>query len=646
MSGNRTDSFHVHYALLRDFLAQYLQQQIGTMGRTSAKEKLARLSQQQLTELSQDVHDETRRRLQDPPEVPFLTVRTDFTPKRNQARQKLATLQIGRFMELASEVFFELERRYPQLVEEFDAKYGPLITREQVEQQERITRERSDSIRQRAMARSQSRDRRSPPEENIIPFERLQSHYAAPLRESRPLPSPPNDQQRGRAQDRLGSLGSLDKPMTLPRKPVTKAEGSGQHQRSGSVPRLDAFDSPPSVPMLEVERMKGDYEYRIAKLEKETNFYIDKITKLESEVEAQREEIEEWKTKYEKAKASSDSVQNDYDRQREVADAIRSEASNLLDEVKTLSQRNETLEAELKKYKALSLSSSARGGSFREKADSATTDLSGAEDEHLISYRAAIDNLTSAARGDVPTAVLVAMKSIVIVCKGVTEDVEYLKKTSKLLTTDDRERLRDSTESLSVALQDLMSVAKNHAANFNELDVGIVDGAVGTLTGRITDLVELLKAYNRGGLGLSPPPSPRGRRKTNGTMEVVDLKIFIEEQTDVIVSAIQQLLQSMRQQTESGTHYKKTIDSISNTVDEIVLRSRQTLGPGGAAGVVEDTRKQGAVILEVLEGARSKLDELAAGIVETPGSKVLKQRIANSSYEVAKHVKELLSLLE
>ena len=59
--------------------------------------------------------------------VPFLTVRTDFTPKRNQARQKLATLQIGRFMELASEVFFELERRYPQLVEEFDAKYGVCV---------------------------------------------------------------------------------------------------------------------------------------------------------------------------------------------------------------------------------------------------------------------------------------------------------------------------------------------------------------------------------------------------------------------------------------------------------------------------------------------------------------------------------------
>ncbi|KAJ3044235.1 component of the polarisome [Rhizophlyctis rosea] len=644
MSGNRTDSFHAHYALLRDFLAQYLQSQSATLGRTSAKEKLARLSQQQLTELSQDVHDETRRRLQDPPEVPFLTVRTDFTPKRNQARQKLATLQIGRFMELASEVFFELERRYPQLVEEFDAKYGPLLTQEEVNARERMSRERSDSIRQRAMARSQSRDRRSPPED-IIPFERLPANYGPPLRESRPLPSPPNE--RGRAQDRTS-----DHPMTLPRKPVAK-EGTPMHQRSGSVPRLDAFDSPPSVPMLEVERMKGDYEYRIAKLEKETNFYIDKITKLESELEAQRAEADEWRKKYEKAKAGCDSVQNDYDRQREVADAIRAEASNLLDEVKTLSQRNEMLEGELKKQKAASLSSSGRGASlsFREKADSATTDLSGAEDEHLISYRSAVDNLTSAARGDVPTAVLVAMKSIVIVCKGVTEDVEFLKKTNKSLTVDDRERLQDWTEGLSQALQELMTAAKNHAANFNELDVGIIDGAVGALTERINGLVDTLRAYNRGAgvRGLSPPPSPRGGRLRSGTrstMEVVDLKIFIEEQTDVIVSAIQQLLQSMRQQTESGTHYKKTIDSISNTVDEIVLRSRQTLGPGGAAGVGDDTRKQGAVILEVLEGARGKLDELASGIVETPGSKVLKQRIANSSYEVAKHVKELLSLLE
>jgi hypothetical protein len=50
--------------------------------------------------------------------APFLPVRTDFHPKRNQARQKLATLPKNRFKDLASDVFFELRRRYPEFEEE------------------------------------------------------------------------------------------------------------------------------------------------------------------------------------------------------------------------------------------------------------------------------------------------------------------------------------------------------------------------------------------------------------------------------------------------------------------------------------------------------------------------------------------------
>jgi len=50
--------------------------------------------------------------------VPFLPVRNDFHPKRNQARQKLATLPKNRFKDLASDVFHELRRRYPDFEEE------------------------------------------------------------------------------------------------------------------------------------------------------------------------------------------------------------------------------------------------------------------------------------------------------------------------------------------------------------------------------------------------------------------------------------------------------------------------------------------------------------------------------------------------
>jgi hypothetical protein len=49
--------------------------------------------------------------------VPFLAVKEEFHPKRNQARQKLATLPVARFQDLASDVYFELTRRYTSIAE-------------------------------------------------------------------------------------------------------------------------------------------------------------------------------------------------------------------------------------------------------------------------------------------------------------------------------------------------------------------------------------------------------------------------------------------------------------------------------------------------------------------------------------------------
>jgi hypothetical protein len=57
--------------------------------------------------------------------VPFLPVKDEFHPKRNQARQKLATLPDGRFKDLASDVFAELERRYPSVADLASASMPP-----------------------------------------------------------------------------------------------------------------------------------------------------------------------------------------------------------------------------------------------------------------------------------------------------------------------------------------------------------------------------------------------------------------------------------------------------------------------------------------------------------------------------------------
>ncbi|KAH8115471.1 hypothetical protein DFH11DRAFT_1688560 [Phellopilus nigrolimitatus] len=108
----------VHYEEMATYLENHLAKEPAN-ARASAREKLTRLTRQQFQELSTDVYDELLRRKNNTEneEVPFLPVRDDFHPKRNQARQKLATLPKTRFKDLSGDVFHELGRRYPEFKE-------------------------------------------------------------------------------------------------------------------------------------------------------------------------------------------------------------------------------------------------------------------------------------------------------------------------------------------------------------------------------------------------------------------------------------------------------------------------------------------------------------------------------------------------
>ncbi|KAG8829878.1 component of the polarisome [Serendipita sp. 399] len=104
-----------HYDELQVFLSAHVSKEAPNT-RSSAREKLTRLTKQQFQELSTDVYDELIRR-NAKSETPHLPNREDFHPKRNQARQKLSTLPKTRFKDLASDVYFELGRRYPEFRE-------------------------------------------------------------------------------------------------------------------------------------------------------------------------------------------------------------------------------------------------------------------------------------------------------------------------------------------------------------------------------------------------------------------------------------------------------------------------------------------------------------------------------------------------
>lgn len=130
------ESLAMHYAAFQRFLHAPYQDVRLISKPNKAKDKLLRLSPTQFYELSTDVYDELLRRQQAMPSPgrpgpprpdvpPFLPPRQEFHVKRNQARQKLASLQYQRFRDLATDVFRELDRRFPQFAEARGPPNGP-----------------------------------------------------------------------------------------------------------------------------------------------------------------------------------------------------------------------------------------------------------------------------------------------------------------------------------------------------------------------------------------------------------------------------------------------------------------------------------------------------------------------------------------
>lgn len=126
-----------HYAILKRYLAQSLRDEKGNPKPNKARDKLLRLSAVQFQELSTDVYDELLRRqsaggpqVNGPAQIPtYLLPKPTFHPKRNQARQKLATLPPPRFRDLATDVFYELERRFPRFAGgEIDRAESPALS--------------------------------------------------------------------------------------------------------------------------------------------------------------------------------------------------------------------------------------------------------------------------------------------------------------------------------------------------------------------------------------------------------------------------------------------------------------------------------------------------------------------------------------
>ncbi|CAG8615166.1 4062_t:CDS:2, partial [Cetraspora pellucida] len=308
----------------------------------------------------------------------------------------------------------------------------------------------------------------------------------------------------------------------------------------------------------------------------------------------------------------------------------------------------------------------------------------GAIDESkIVAYQVAIDDLLRAGRSDVSANVLVAMKSIVIACKGITEEVDtYEQRKGSSMKAEDKEKLSNLKTKFSATLTNLMGAAKNHATGYGISPVSLLDAAASHLTASVVEMVKHVKLrrtrgqdVNRLSSGHPPLPSfenasneqitsqksmdsqddlnssikgPKSDSKIenqNGyAIGVDELRDFLERQTESIVQAIQTLLTAIR----NGSFGKELTDNI-NTITTIVLNVIAVCRDSFRSNNVPQSVR-GDVILKELEDSIDKLDEMRESITNNRedflNNRASKQRLASASFEIAKFTKELVGLFE
>ncbi|KAF9912665.1 component of the polarisome [Lobosporangium transversale] len=750
-AGNAMEIAARHYEALQKYLlAHILKEKHGVSEqRIAAREKLSRLLQNQLQDLSTDVYDELKRRT-DEVLVPFLAVRDDFHPKRNQARQKLATLPQNRFKDLASDVYVQLERQFPTLLEMFPLK--ALEEKEYLLQQSQQERESNAPAVQQSSVVPNVATFTIQDSSNV---EEDDSYYRSPRQQSPSTPMALEGSVNFASLDSLmadiGHIVSKDgsdasKSSNANANKGAKDTSKGLDSKGSLSAGVNAGSLPSDATQLEYETRIVALCKRLQHLESELGDAADRpegsrLAQVERQLSQQTELYNEQTSKLSKLQLDYNKVLGDYHAQLETVDMINQEVKSLVMETKGLKQKNMDAEEELQlaydkikqledenndlkatiedlqrnpkkstqedvNYASTSVSNNPASNSNNSRDNNAARPDHKAENDSnnkdwnhdrqqarlsvmintssvvhkdsLDSFRNAIDDLLIAARSDSSSSVLLGMKSVVIACKNVTEDVDDYEHE---MGPD--QSFTELKQELSAGLTQLMTAAKAHSNAFNEGEeefdrsLGELEAAADQLEAIVMDIVSVPKRVgdqqengmnrdvydekqdnsNRAGVNDKHPGGSTNKNIDNeeGPMDALDLKIYLETQTASIVSSIQTLLTSLRSNS-SPDDICEASDTITKVVDQVVRQTRMTLATPDAmsAPQAQDLQSQGEMVLEDLENSLDLLIEMKEQIEQEPElaqsasteAKSIKQKMASASFDIAKYTKELVSLIE
>ena len=569
-----------HYTILKRYLAQSLREEKASAKPNRARDKLLRLSAIQFQELSTDVYDELLRRqsaqgqqTNGPGQVPaYLLPKENFHPKRNQARQKLATLPSSRFRDLATDVFYELERRFPHFTGRdiprggSPAMYGP---------PSRVGTPngmrgggpgyghppRNASLGSVAMAGIGIPGPGQEDEYGRLTAKTFQSNTIIPNKStmvedddddglsdvyggrrdttytSRSVGGSERDRkaiadleaQVGDSHDKIKEMEDRlrDKENELNRLHETHDERehvSGHSCKRTSIVLTDFKAT--GHERQQWDSLRADLE---ARLQDAQNFHDHLQSELDRvQVEKRRNERDlqsqldaigsrasgdnEWKDRYESLDRTHQDLRSELVRQEATTSEVRGEATDLLHQLKALSQRSDEslhreeeqirrlhqLEAEISEWKnryaqARTQSRNGSGSSgmqppsmphlSRDSAFAAPDGL--VKDLDVTKFQMGVDELLRNARSDEPGAVMPEVKAVVVAVRNIS-----------LAIGDDQgqsEQLSKLKAKVSATMNNLITASRNFAFSNGLTPVSLLDAAASHLSTAIVELLRIVK---------------------------------------------------------------------------------------------------------------------------------------------------------
>ncbi len=235
--------------------------------------------------------------------MPFLPIRADLAPKRNQARQKMATLPETRFKELATELFVEIEKRAPQVL---DSRVRILFNMKgQASPQPNDEEKQARSRPARGERSNGDRRREDPGADRGISRDRMASNSAGsagsgPASEGSGRRRQETSQDQYHSSRKAAVRDKSNDPLNRFPSPSLRSDDNSGAARNGD-------------PSEEISKIRSDYEFKLAMLEKQLKSKNDNGM---AQMEAQLSKLEQLNLGLHN---DFDSLQADYEKQSQVS---------------------------------------------------------------------------------------------------------------------------------------------------------------------------------------------------------------------------------------------------------------------------------------------------------------------------------------